>query len=160
MVFTQTQRAGVVAIHKNNEPIFHDLLCRMAEVIADELGMSLIAESGQAQADALSKAFHVCLPGLPVRAGAAPDLMIEIVMTEATPEAAHGIRECWRFDGERLAFYALRNGVYQEQNDSLAFPFVQAEDLAAFLEQSKADGTETVLWRLKTLMQKHKPVSN
>ena len=140
---------------------FLDLLSRMAETIADELGLSLVAASKDEEN--LRASFFIQFAGLPTtKADPKPDLVIEIATNLVLPvadELAH-VRELWRFDGEKLKFYELQKGEYVEPSASLAFPFVQAEDIAAFLEQSEADSADIVLWRLKTLMQKHKPVSN
>jgi hypothetical protein len=140
---------------------FLDLLCRMAETIADELGLSLVtALKDEAN---LRAAFFVQFAGLPSnKIASKPDLVIEIATNLVSPTASElgEVRECWRYDGEKLKFYEFQNGEYVEPSASLAFPFVQAEDLAAFLEQSEADGADTVVWRLKSLLQKHKPASN
>ena len=162
MVFTQTQRAGLVFMTASGTPQFYlDLLCRMAETIADELGLLLVTASKDEEK--LRATFFIRLAGLAsTKSDAKPDLVIEIATNLVSPEATElgNVRECWRYDGAKLAFYELQNGEYVEPSASLAFPFVQAEDLAAFLEQSAADGADTVVWRLKSLLQKHKPASN
>ncbi len=161
MVFTQTQRTSLGFMIASGTPqSYLELLSRMAETIADELGLSLVTASKDVEN--LRTTFFIRLAGLPTKAGAKPDLVIEIATNLVLPEAdalAH-VRECWRYDGEKLAFYELQNGQYVEPSASPAFPFVQAEDLGAFLEQNDADGADTVVWRLKTLLQKHKPSSN
>ncbi|NOT64381.1 MAG: hypothetical protein HOP19_29535 [Acidobacteria bacterium] len=147
---------------ESKTPLFYfDLLSRMAESIADELGLSLVAASKDEEN--LRAAFYVQFAGLPTtKADPKPDLVIEIATNLVSPAATElgNVRECWRFDGEQLKFYELQKGEYVEPGASLAFPFLQAEDLAAFLEQSKADSADTVLWRLRMLLQKHKPASD
>uniref|UniRef100_UPI0025E0522D Uma2 family endonuclease n=1 Tax=Okeania sp. SIO2F4 TaxID=2607790 RepID=UPI0025E0522D len=49
-----------------------------------------------------------------------PYLAIEIDITSSSLErltiyAALGVREIWRFDGEKLFIYCLKEGSYQEQ---------------------------------------------
>ena len=162
MVSAQTQRAGLGFMTASGTPqSYLELLSRMAETIADELGLSLVAASKDEEN--LRAAFFVQFAGLPTKkADPKPDLVIEIATNLELPvadELAH-VRECWRYDGEKLKFYELQKGEYVEPSASLAFPFLQAEDLAAFLEQSEADGADTVLWRLRMLLQKHKPASD
>ena len=49
--------------------------------------------------------------------------------------AAMGVKELWRYNGSRLRFCVLQDdGRYQEQETSLAFPFLRPGDLEPYLQ--------------------------
>ena len=64
-----------------------------------------------------------------------PDLAIEVEMSRSLVNrigifAAMGVEELWRYNGSRLRFCVLQDdGRYQEQETSLAFPFLRPGDL-------------------------------
>ena len=47
-----------------------------------------------------------------------------------------GIQEFWRFDGESLRIFMLKDGVYQEEAASPTFPRISKEQLYQFLAES------------------------
>jgi Uma2 family endonuclease len=67
-----------------------------------------------------------------------PDLAIEIDITSRSIErepiyAALGVRELWRFDGERLAVLHLMREKYVVRSRSRAFPFLPMGQFEAFV---------------------------
>jgi Uma2 family endonuclease len=68
-----------------------------------------------------------------------PDLAIEIEISRSLVSrvgilAAMGIRELWRHNGRRLRFCVLQeDGTYEDQETSLAFPFLHPADLEPYL---------------------------
>jgi len=71
-----------------------------------------------------------------------PDLVIEIDITKSSLDkfaifSEASVPEVWRFDGDLLAMHALRPGAYQEQDSSIIFPTVSANDLTRLINHSK-----------------------
>ena len=80
----------------------------------------------------------------------APDLAIEIDITSSSVNklgiySALGIAELWRYNGQDLKFYQLREGQYVESEFSIAFPIVSVSDISRFIQQSKSMGEITLL---------------
>ncbi|MEL6777028.1 MAG: Uma2 family endonuclease [Cyanobacteria bacterium J06597_16] len=70
-----------------------------------------------------------------------PDLVVEVDITHTDIDkpalyAAMGIQEFWRFDGESLRIFMLKDGVYQEEAASPTFPRISKEQLYQFLAES------------------------
>lgn len=70
-----------------------------------------------------------------------PELVIEVDITRSSlPRfpifAAIGVAEVWRYDGERVRFYALETGTYQEVEASIVLPPMTATQATRFLELS------------------------
>jgi Uma2 family endonuclease len=70
-----------------------------------------------------------------------PDLVIEIEITQlAIPKlpiyAEFGIREVWRFDGERVGMLQLAGGQYRPVDSSEALPLLTAETVTEFMRLS------------------------
>src|SRR5215213_1270674 len=71
----------------------------------------------------------------------APDLAVEIDVTSWSVErqpiyAALGVREIWRYDGEKLTALELQpDGQYLAREFSLAFPFLRVGDLEPFIKK-------------------------
>ena len=79
-----------------------------------------------------------------------PDLAIEIDITRSSVNkfniyGALGITELWRYDGQNLKFYQLREGEYVECKFSIAFPIVSVSEISRFIEQSKSIGEIALL---------------
>lgn len=79
-----------------------------------------------------------------------PDLALEIDITASRPHTAIyealGVPELWRFDGESLEIYVMRDGRYTLSEDSAQFPgFPLREAIPRFLAQSKSDGRNTAM---------------
>jgi Uma2 family endonuclease len=76
-----------------------------------------------------------------------PDLAIEVDITSSSSGrleiyAALGVPEVWRFDGDSLRVYVLRDGRYVVDESSACFPFLPMSGFAHFLEKDpKLDQT-------------------
>ena len=76
-----------------------------------------------------------------------PDLIVEIDITHTDIDklslyASMGVPEFWRYNGETLRIYRLKNRQYLEVEKSPTFPAVEKEKLYEFLAQSKIDEVE------------------
>jgi len=79
-----------------------------------------------------------------------PDLAIEIDITSSSLDrltiyAALGIREIWRFDGEKLFIYCLQDGGYQEQEKSNILPILSKSVILNFLIRRGEKGENALL---------------
>jgi Uma2 family endonuclease len=80
-----------------------------------------------------------CKDRIDLRRDPSPDLVIEIDVTQSSLDrlsinAALGVPEVWRFDGQNLQVHLLGpDGRYTEGAPSRAFPFLPMADLARFL---------------------------
>ncbi|MDZ8064708.1 MAG: Uma2 family endonuclease [Nostoc sp. DedQUE08] len=79
-----------------------------------------------------------------------PDLAIEIDITSSLVNklriySALGVTELWRYDGQNLKFYQLRDGQYVECKFSIAFPIVSVSEISSFIEQSNSMGEIALL---------------
>ncbi|MCC5607952.1 Uma2 family endonuclease [Nostoc sp. CHAB 5834] len=84
-----------------------------------------------------------------------PDLAIEIDITSSSVNklgiySALGVTELWRYDGQNLKFYQLRDGQYVECKFSIAFPIVSVSEISRFIEQSKSMGEIALLKSFRT----------
>lgn len=71
-----------------------------------------------------------------------PDVVVEIDITSPSLAkfpvyAAFGVPEVWRYDGERVEIWVLREQGYEEASESEALPIVSAGVLWELLEKSK-----------------------
>src|SRR5262249_50685099 len=71
-----------------------------------------------------------------------PDLVIEIDISSSSLDrfpifANSGVPEVWRYDGTRLAIFALRAGTYQEVAASAVFHGVTSQIISQFMAESK-----------------------
>ena len=80
-----------------------------------------------------------------------PDLAVEVEMTASLANrvgiyAAIGVPELWRFDGQQLTFYSLRDHEeYEPQSTSQVFPFLRPEHLLPHVDiRSGKDETTRV----------------
>ena len=83
-----------------------------------------------------------------------PDLTIEIDVKHSSLNrmgifAAIGIPEIWRYDGEMLTIYLLKNGVYEETETSLVLPKVTAEKLSLLTEVGRNSTRRKFLSKIK-----------
>jgi len=74
-----------------------------------------------------------------------PDIVVEIDITSESLSkfpiyAALGVPEIWHYDSKRARFYHLENQDYVEAAISRSFPFLTAEAMTEFIEQSKTEG--------------------
>lgn len=72
-----------------------------------------------------------------------PDLVIEVDITSPSldrfPIYAHfGVPEVWRYDGERIMIYELRNAEYVEVAESSALPWFTGDVLTRFVKEGLA----------------------
>lgn len=90
-----------------------------------------------------------------------PDLVIEIDITSPSLAkfpifAQVGVPEVWRFDGNRLAIYALAEGKYHEREASISFPTVTAQDITNFIKDSETMERPEWVRKLRGWAQEHK----
>ncbi|MBA2493205.1 MAG: Uma2 family endonuclease [Acidobacteria bacterium] len=69
-----------------------------------------------------------------------PDLVIEVDVTSPSLNklpiyAALGVSEVWLYKGEKVIFYKLYGGVYQEISNSLSLPILSSEKTTEFLQK-------------------------
>ncbi len=69
-----------------------------------------------------------------------PDLVIEVDVTSPSLNklpiyAALGVSEVWLYKGEKVVFYKLYGGVYQEISNSLSLPILSSEKTTEFLQK-------------------------
>ncbi len=81
-----------------------------------------------------------------------PDLAIEIDITSSSIDRLNiyadlGVPEVWRYDGQSLVIYCLKNKQYEICHRSLAFTLLTGEDIERFLELRKTT-KENALIRL------------
>ncbi len=67
-----------------------------------------------------------------------PELVIEVDITHGSLSkfpilAAIGVEEIWRFDGDGVIFYRLRNEDYEQVTESICLPNVKSETVAELL---------------------------
>lgn len=75
-----------------------------------------------------------------------PDLAIEVDFTHSSVDkdgiyAALRVPEIWRWENDRVTFYRLANGAYEETDFSVQFPNLAADELPRFFEIGKNRGT-------------------
>jgi len=78
-----------------------------------------------------------------------PDLVIEVDVTSPSLNkmpiyAALSVSEVWLYKGEKVVFYKLYGGVYQETSNSVALPFLNSKTVTKFLQ--KGLGGSSVKW--------------
>jgi Uma2 family endonuclease len=74
-----------------------------------------------------------------------PDLVVEVDITSPSLNkfpiyAAFGVPELWRHDGERMFFYRLIDGDYEEIAQSDLFPFLTPEAVTIHLQLGITEG--------------------
>ncbi len=91
-----------------------------------------------------------------------PDIVVEVDITHPSYSkrpiyARLGVPEIWRFDGKKFEINELVKGEYRARGTSVAFPFLQASDLLAFINQSLTDGQTKTLRDFRVWVSAHKP---
>lgn len=71
----------------------------------------------------------------------APELVVEVDDTSPSLDkmpiyAKVGVREVWRYRKGKVTIYGLENALYEERENSLAFPEMNRAQLEAFIAQS------------------------
>lgn len=79
-----------------------------------------------------------------------PDIVVEVDISNDSfgkfpIYAAFLVPEIWRYDGKRVRIYHLVNQTYKECDASLSFPFLSAQAMTNFLDQSKTQGQTSAL---------------
>lgn len=79
-----------------------------------------------------------------------PDLAIEIDITSSSLDrlgiyAAVGIGEIWRFDGQELFIYCLKNGNYEQQENSQVLPILSKSIILKFLKKRGRIGENSLI---------------
>jgi Uma2 family endonuclease len=75
-----------------------------------------------------------------------PDLVIEVDITSPSLDkfpiyARLGVREVWRYDGDRATIFALEEGEYVEAGESVALPPLTSDVLTRFIQESTSLGS-------------------
>ncbi len=75
-----------------------------------------------------------------------PDLVIEVDVTSPSLNkmpiyAALGVSEVWLYKSEKVIFYKLYGGVYQEISDSLSLPVLSSEKVTEFLQKGLTESS-------------------
>lgn len=83
-----------------------------------------------------------------------PDLAIEIDITSSSLDrlgiyAAVGIGEIWRFDGQDLFIYCLKNGVYEQQEYSQLLPILSKSIIVSFLKRRGEMGENALIRKFR-----------
>jgi Uma2 family endonuclease len=78
-----------------------------------------------------------------------PELVIEVDISRSSLDrlpifAAIGVTEIWRYDGERVRFYALESDVYRMIEQSVVLPPITAMQATIFLDQDRSE--EPIAW--------------
>ncbi len=80
-----------------------------------------------------------------------PDLVVEVDVTSSSVPrepiyAAFGVRELWRYDGQRFQILELKDDQrYHSVEASVAFPFLLARDLQTFLARVQTEPQPKVI---------------
>ncbi len=93
-----------------------------------------------------------------------PDLAIEIDLTSRTRfnnYEALGVRELWRFDGNKLEINVLKSEQYVQQHESPHFPgFPLINMISEYLERSKIEGRNKTMKAFRAWVKINKnPIS-
>lgn len=93
-----------------------------------------------------------------------PDLIIEINRTNSSiPRmpifAAFGVRELWRFDGENVKFYKLKEGVYTETEKSIALKILSGEKATEFLQSCRKMNSTAWIKSIRNWIKTEKEIS-
>lgn len=83
-----------------------------------------------------------------------PDLTIEVDIKHSSLNrmsifAAVGIAEVWRFDGERLSIYLLKDGKYFESKSSAALPRASSRRMSQLIEAGTNSSRQDFLAQIK-----------
>jgi len=91
----------------------------------------------------------------------APDLAIEVDITSSSLDrlsiyASLGIGEVWRFDGQELLIYVLKNAVYELQERSHVLSVLRKTDIVRFLQRRGEVGENALLREFRLWLQTQK----
>jgi Uma2 family endonuclease len=91
-----------------------------------------------------------------------PDIVVEVDISRPSYSkkesyARFGVPEFWTYNGKKFKMFRLKGASYVETARSVAFPFLQASDVAAFIERSKREGHNAVIKSFREWVRAHKP---
>ncbi len=91
-----------------------------------------------------------------------PDIVVEIDISRPSYSkkniyARFGVPEFWTYNGKKFKMLRLEGGSYVETTRSVAFPFLQASDVAAFIERSKSEGHNAAIKSFREWVRAYKP---
>lgn len=77
-----------------------------------------------------------------------PDLVVEVDRSSSSLDrfpiyAGLGVAELWRVYNHQVRIWLLKDGQYEESTHSLAFPFLTADVLSAFVEKGTTQSSRT-----------------
>ncbi len=83
-----------------------------------------------------------------------PDLVIEVDVTSPSLNkmpiyAALGVPEVWLYKGEKVVFFKLYGGVYQETSNSPAMPFLDNQTVNTFLEKGLSESSSKLIREIR-----------
>lgn len=93
-----------------------------------------------------------------------PDLALEVDFSSPSLSkfpiyAALGVPELWRYKNDAVKFYRLIEGEYEENDYSLAFPFLASETLTHFLLLGITDGQTAAKWAFADWIKANQPTA-
>ncbi|HEX6185865.1 MAG TPA: Uma2 family endonuclease [Pyrinomonadaceae bacterium] len=163
----------LIVVSPNREHEFFKLfMSRMANILADELGLEIEATGATTlrrrklgkgvepdESFYVQNAAH--LVGhleFDLDVDPPPDIAVEIDMTNDSLDkfpiyAALGVPEIWRYDGQTTQFYKLAGESYEVMENSLAFPTLTAQVLTLHLELSKNEGQTAALKAFRQMLR-------
>lgn len=89
-----------------------------------------------------------------------PDLVVEVDITHTDIDknqlyAKFGVPEFWRFNGQSLTIYQLREGQYEEVDKSLSLPWIDKALFYEYLNNCKTLGEAQALRQLSAWIASH-----
>ena len=145
--------------HERPTEILRDLvttICLEKEIEFINAGSTTFRKRAKAKGCEPDTAFYIQnesgirgLKTLDLRQDPPPDLVIEVDVTSPSLNkmpiyAALGVSEIWLYKGEKVVFYKLYGGVYQETSNSIALPFLDSKTVTEFLQ--KGLGGSSLKW--------------
>lgn len=94
-----------------------------------------------------------------------PDLVVEVDITSPSLNkfpiyARIGVPEIWRYDGERVSVFVLRDGEYAAVAESAALPPISGPVLTRFVEASRSTGSAAWMREVRGWARDHVRPSN
>lgn len=157
--------------HENLKKILAMLFERIAEILEIEI---FAAGSTTFQREDLERGFEpdecYYIQNAPLMRGKdsvnlnfdpPPDLTIEVDVKHSSLNrmgifAAIGIPEVWRYDGEKLIIYLLKNNNYRESPESYVLPNVKTDALTKLIETGKRAEHKQFLFEIKNYTKRIK----
>lgn len=88
-----------------------------------------------------------------------PDLVLEVEYSKPKVDkfeiySTIGVPEFWRFNGNILQVYVLKNGKYSEELASPTFGVIPVKEITRFIQQTKTDGQLATIRSFRKWVQK------